>query len=141
MRITRIQLDEVVVRARPDSINSPELDHPLHMLTHGGRSAWSVQYDEIPKLILQLETDAGVTGVGEFYRGLPSQAVLEIAQGLLGTDLNILNLQALPVPAGRIYDGFETAVLDAVGRHRNLPLHALLGGKYRDTVYAGYWTG
>jgi muconate cycloisomerase len=28
-----------------------------------------------------------------------------------------------------------------VGRTRGLPLYELLGGKYRDTVDAGYWTG
>lgn len=141
MKITRILLDEVVVRARPDSINSPGLDHPLHMLPHGGRAAWSVQFDEIPKLILRVETDEGITGIGEFYRGLSVHAVLEISEQLLGADITKLNLQALPIPAGRIHDGFETAILDAAGRHRGLPLHDILGGKYRDTVYCGYWTG
>jgi muconate cycloisomerase len=111
------------------------------MLPYGGRAAWSVQFDEMPKLILQLETDSGLTGVGEFYRGLSHISVLEIAQGLLGADVDSLNLQSLPIPSGRIYDGFETAILDAVGRQRGLPLYSLLGGKYRDTVYTGYWTG
>lgn len=141
MKITNIQLDEVLVRARPDSINSPELDHPLHMLPHGGRAAWSVQFDEIPKLIIRIQTDEGITGVGEFYRGVSIHSVLEIAEGLLGAEFADFNLQALPVPAGRLYDGFETAILDAVGKQRGIPLYEILGGKYRDTVYCGYWTG
>lgn len=141
MKITRITLDEVVVRARPDSVNSPEIDHALHMLPHGGRAAWSVQFDEIPKLILQIEAANGLVGVGEFYRGVPVQAVLDVSRHLLGANISALNLQALPVPAGRLYDGFETAVLDLVGRMRGLPVYELLGGKYRDTVHAGYWTG
>jgi len=141
MKITNIQLDEVLVRARPDSINSPELDHPLHMLPHGGRAAWSVQFDEIPKLIIRIQTDEGIIGVGEFYRGVSIHSVLEIAEGLLGAEFADFNLQALPVPAGRLYDGFETAILDAVGKQRGVPLYEILGGKYRDTVYCGYWTG
>lgn len=32
MKIRRIVLDQVVVPARPNSINSPEVDHPLHKL-------------------------------------------------------------------------------------------------------------
>ena len=63
-----------------------------------------------------IETDAAITGIGEFYRGVQVQTVLEIAQGLMGADLFALNLQALPLPAGRLYDGFETAILDAVGK-------------------------
>ena len=141
MKVRRIILDEVVVRARPDSVNSPELNHPLHMLPHGGRAAWSVQFDEIPKLIIRLETDAGVTGLGECYRGVPLQAVRDIGTALLGTDLTTLNLQNLPLPAGRLYDGFECAILDAVGRHTGRPLAEILGGRYRDQVYCGYWTG
>lgn len=141
MKITGIQIDEVVVRAKADSVNSPEFDHPLHMLPHAGRAAWTVQFDEIPKLILQIETDEGIVGVGECYRGIPQQAVLDIARGLVGAELSTFNLQALPIPAGRIYDGFEIAILDAAGRQRGVPLYQLLGGKYRDTVYCGYWTG
>lgn len=141
MKIRRILLDEVVVRARPDSVNSPEIDHPLHMLPHAGRAAWSVQFDEIPKLIIRLETDDGITGLGECYRGVPVRAISEIAASLLGTDLTRVNLQALPLPAGRLYDGFECAILDAVGRHCGLPVSQLLGGRYRDSVYCGYWTG
>jgi len=141
MIVQRIQLDEVVVPAKPDSVNSPETDHALHMLPFGGRAAWSVQFDKIPKLILRLETEEGLVGVGEFYRGLSVSAVTEVARGLLGVDLAGLNLQALPVPSGRMYDGFEIAILDAVGRKRNCALSDLLGGRYRDRVSCGYWTG
>ena len=141
MKVRRIILDEVVVRARPDSVNSPELNHPLHMLPHGGRAAWSVQFDEIPKLIIRLETDSGITGLGECYRGVPLQAVRDIGTGLLGTDLATLNLQNLPLPAGRLYDGFECAILDAMGKHTGRSLSEILGGRYRDQVYCGYWTG
>jgi len=141
MKIIGLLIDEVIVPAHADSINSPELDHPLHMLPYGGRAAWSVQFDEIPKLIVQIQTDAGITGLGEFYRGVSVPSVLEIGQGLIGTDLTTLNLQSLPLPPGRLYDGFETAILDAVGQLRGAPVYELLGGRCRETVYCGYWTG
>lgn len=141
MIIRRIHLDEVIVPARPDSVNSAESDHPLHMLPHRGREAWSVQFDEIPKLIIRLETDEGITGIGEFYRGLRASAVRDTARTLVGINLRTVNAQALPLPSGRIYDGFETAVLDAIGKLRNCSLSDLLGGRFRDRVKCGYWTG
>jgi muconate cycloisomerase len=141
MKIRRFLLDEVVVPARADSVNSPELDHPLHMLPHGGRASWTVQFDRIPKLIIRLETDSGTIGYGECYRGVQPQVVTEIARQLIGRDFDSLNLQSLPVPAGRCYHGFETAILDAVGKHSGRSLCELLGGRYRDTVYCSYWTG
>lgn len=141
VKIQRIIIDEVVVPAKADSVNSPEMDHPLHMLPHGGKSAWTVQFDRIPKLVLRLETDTGVVGLGECYRGVPEKAVMGIASALVGEDLAKMNLQALPLPAGRLYDGFECAILDAVGKERNLPLSDLLGGRFREKVYCSYWAG
>lgn len=141
MKIQRIHLDEVVVPSKPDSVNSPEFDRPLHMLPHAGHCGWTLQFDEIPKLILRMETDDGFTGIGEFYRGVSLRAVEELSRSLLGLDIERMNLQALPLPGGRIYDGFETAILDAVGKSLGVPLCRLLGGAYRDTVRCGYWTG
>ena len=141
MKVRCIIIDEVVVAARPDSVNSPETDKPLHMLSYGGRPPWTVKFDEIPKLLIRLETDAGITGCGEFYRGVPIGSVSDIARTLLGCDLRGLNFQALPLPAGRLYDGFETAILDAIGKESNLSVSELLGGRYRDRIYCGYWTG
>ncbi len=141
MIVKRILIDEVVVPARADSVNSPEVDHPLHQLPHGGKTAWSVQFDAIPKLLLRVETSAGITGVGECLRGVSLERVEEIGRSLLGLDLAALNLQALPLPPGRLYDGFECAILDAVGRARGISIAEMLGGRYRDRVAAGYWTG
>lgn len=39
------------------------------------------------------------------------------------------------------YDAFEMAIFDIVGKARGLPVHALLGGAYRDRVPADYWIG
>ncbi len=141
MKIRRIQLDAVKVPARPDSINSPEFDKPLHMLAYGGKTEWSLQFDEIPKWIIQLELDDGTIGLGESYRGLPADTMQSFATTLVGTDLSQLNLQALPLPYGRLYDGFECALVDAYARRRGLSVSDLLGGRYRDRVYCSFWTG
>lgn len=141
MKAVRIEVNEVVVPARPDSINSPEVDHALHKLPLGGRKGWTIQFDRVFKPILRLYTDEGIVGLGEAYRGLGEHQLRPIAETLLGKDLLAMNWQDLPIPPGRVYDGFECAVLDAVGKHHGLTLCQLLGGPYRDKVKVGYWTG
>jgi muconate cycloisomerase len=141
MRITRILLNEVVVPARPDSVNSPELDRPLHQLAYAGRRSFEVQFDSIPKVIIRAITDVGTIGLGEFYRGVSIDEITMSARMLLGQDVLTLNLQSLPMAEGRIYDGFECAILDLVGKCLRAPLWLLLGGCYRNQVECSYWTG
>jgi len=140
-KIARIWLDEVVIPARPGSINSPETDHALHKLPVGAKRGWSQQFDTIAKIIIRLELDNGIVGLGETYRGIPMALAQEIAQSLIGIELGSLCLQDLPLPQGRVYDGFECAITDAFARCHDLPLHALLGGKRRDKIKTAYWTG
>lgn len=141
MRILRIDIDDVMVPARPDSINSEEFDRPLHKLPSGGRAGWTIQFDRLSKSVVRLHLDNGVTGLGEFYRDAPAGVLRATAERLLGTDLRSLNLQDLPLPRNRWYDGFECALLDAYARSAGIPLYMLLGGAYRDRVRCGYWTG
>lgn len=141
MKIARIEVNEVVVPTWPDSINSPEVDHALHKLPFAGQKGWTIQFDRIFKPIIRMHTDDGIVGLGEAYRGLSEQQLRPIAQQLLGQDLLHLNWQDLPIPPGRVYDGFECAMLDAVARHHQMPLVQLLGGAYRQRVKVGYWTG
>ncbi len=141
MKIKSITLVSVIVPARPDSINSPEFDRPLHMLAYGGKTEWSLQFDQIPKWIIQMELENGVVGLGETYRGLPIDTMQAFAQGLIGRDINQLPLQQLPLPYGRLYDGFECAIVDARAKLAGVPLYDLLGGKVRDQVSCGFWTG
>lgn len=141
MRITRIILNEVIVPARTDSVNSRELDRPLHQLAYAGRRGFEVQFDRIPKAIIRLCTDEGVTGLGEAYRGLSLEQLVPAAQALLGHDILQLNLQALPISEGRLYDGFECAIVDAFGKRIGVPASTLLGGAYREKVECSYWTG
>jgi glucarate dehydratase len=120
-----------------------------------------------PRLIVEVETADGITGVGETYG---DAKYLELARPFAGklvgrrvSDLNGLFTLAdeVAVDSSRIsgkvdvgglrgvqtadklrlsvVSGFEVACLDALGKTLGLPVHALLGGKVRDAVeYSAY---
>ncbi|WP_073501468.1 glucarate dehydratase family protein [Actinacidiphila paucisporea] len=120
-----------------------------------------------PRLIIEVVTADGTSGVGETYgdtRYLDLAAPLaEALPGHRVTDLNGLFTLAERVcgdPAEvsdsvdvgglrgvqtadklrlSVISGFEVACLDALGKKLGLPVHALLGGKVRDAVdYSAY---
>lgn len=145
MKITSVDIWTVVVPTIPGRVHSPE---------------WVAEtgWDQVPKHLLRLNTDTELHGIGETGRGVPLEQVQEGARLLLGSDPERLSLRDLyAVPAGRVLDGsergvpgvqqgpayaaFEMAVLDLVGRARQLPVHALLGGAVRWRVRADYWIG
>jgi muconate cycloisomerase len=140
-KIRRVRLDEVLVRAKPDAINSADIDQPLHKLPQGAKRGWTQQFDELSKTILRVELDNGVTGLGETYRAVPELLLRQISAALIGLELDGLNFQNLPLPVGRAYDGFECAILDAAAKTAEVPLCQFLGGRYRDRVLCAYWTG
>ncbi|MGW3951856.1 glucarate dehydratase family protein [Streptomyces sp. NPDC004752] len=120
-----------------------------------------------PRLIIEVVTADGVTGIGETYG---DTKYLELARpfadrlkGRQVFDLNGLFTIAddIAVAASRVNEavgfgglrgvqtagklrlsvvsGFEVACLDALGKALGLPVHALLGGKVRDAVeYSAY---
>lgn len=140
LRIKKMHFNEVVVRARDGAIDSEETRKPLHMLPVAGQKGWSVQFDELPKLILRLELENGVIGLGEFYRDHNWATVEGVAEALVGADIGELCLQDLPIPLCREYDGFECAIWDAYARSLNIPMHHLLGGAVRRHVKVGAWS-
>ncbi|MFJ2715837.1 glucarate dehydratase family protein [Streptomyces sp. NPDC087437] len=125
-----------------------------------------------PRLIVEVVTADGITGYGETYG---DTKYLELARPLADrltgrriSDLNGLFGLDLAVDASRVENavdvgglrgvqtadklrlsvlsGFEVACLDALGKALGLPVHALLGGKVRDSVeYSAYlfykWAG
>ncbi|MDX6347035.1 MAG: glucarate dehydratase [Streptomyces sp.] len=120
-----------------------------------------------PRLIIEVDTAGGVTGIGETYGDTRFLDLARpLADALVGcqvSDLNSLfNLAALvcgdpqdvsdSVDVGglrgvqtadklrlSVVSGFEVACLDALGQSLGLPVHALLGGKVRETVdYSAY---
>ncbi|MFF8840101.1 enolase C-terminal domain-like protein [Streptomyces sp. NPDC015130] len=120
-----------------------------------------------PRLVVEVITRGGVSGLGETYGdGVYLDLARPLAEALPGhsvTDVNALFTlaatagPALPVVAEgvdaaglrgvrtadklrlSVVSAFETACLDALGRTLGLPVHALLGGRVRDTVeYSAY---
>ncbi len=140
MRISRIVCYEVVVPAKAGTIASAEVDKPLHKLAVGATDGWSIQFDQLSKVILKLELEHGIAGWGELYRGHQWSMIEEMVDRLLGEDINSLSLQKLPMAFCREYDGFECAVWDAFARLHELRIVDLLGGPVRDRIRVGAWS-
>lgn len=140
MRIKRITAIEVIVPARSGAIESAGMNRPLHKLPVGAKSGWSLQFDQLPKLLLKLELQSGVIGLGELYRSHDWNRVASIAESLIGADIRKLCLQKLPFAWCREYDGFECAIWDAFAKLHNLRVVDLLGGPVREKICVGAWT-
>ncbi|MDQ3524456.1 MAG: glucarate dehydratase, partial [Chloroflexota bacterium] len=107
------------------------------------------------RTIVEVETDEGISGFGEVAGGEQMQEAFRLAvPDLIGLDA--FNRQAIrhlilggegsddthqimPGVADQrrrelVYSGIEVALLDIAGKALGLPVHALLGGKVRDTV-------
>ncbi|MGW7383751.1 glucarate dehydratase family protein [Streptomyces sp. NPDC054794] len=118
-----------------------------------------------PRLIVEVVTADGITGVGETYGDTKYlELARPLADRLIGrrvTDMNGLFTLDLAVDESRVEDAVdvgglrgvqtadklrlsvlsavEVACLDAQGKALGLPVHALLGGKVRDAVeYSAY---
>jgi len=140
VKITNISAFEVIVPAHAGVINSEGLDKPLHKLAVGAKGGWSVQFDQVPKLIIKLTLDNGVVGWGELYRAHNWQMVDDIAQLLIGLDVKDMSLQKLPFAFCREYDGFECAIYDAYARSIGVRVVDLIGGPIKDKVKVGAWS-
>ncbi|MBZ6075331.1 mandelate racemase/muconate lactonizing enzyme family protein [Microvirga puerhi] len=138
--IVRFDYEEVIVPAHPGVINSESLNKPLHMLPVAGKRAWSVQFDELPKLILRMTLKDGTVGLAEFYRDHNWSIIENISSMLLGQSIAEMPLQDLPIALCREYDGFECAIWDAYAKSLDVPLHRLLGGAVRSHVKISAWS-
>jgi muconate cycloisomerase len=136
MKIVSITVDLVSVPMKPDTVHGKEYQDSCHQFDWKGQF-----FAEVPKCIYRIATDTGLTGLGESYRGvLPRDGEASIAN-LLGQNPLTMNLQALPLTPGRVYDGFEIAIFDLVAKHYGMPVYQLLGGAFRKRVPVDYWTG
>ena len=141
MKILTINAHEVIVPTHPEAIESKGMNKPLHKLPVGTKGAWSVQFDELSKIILKMELEDGIIGWGELYRGHNWDTVDGIAESLIGQDINTFTLQSLPFHYSREYDGFECAIWDAYAKAHGLRVVDLLGGPVREKVKVGAWSG
>ena len=102
-------------------------------------------------ILVLVETDAGITGLGEATGGLRTQPTVagieEIKHLVIGKDprhihaiWNDLYLAGF-LHVNKEIAGIEMACWDILGRSLDVPVHTLLGGKMRDSVrvYANGW--
>ncbi|MFB7594824.1 glucarate dehydratase family protein [Streptomyces sp. NPDC056160] len=149
LTITEVRLTPILV-ADPPLLNTQGVHQPY-----------------TPRLVVEVVTADGTTGVGETYGDTKYlELARPFAERLKGRQLSDLNglftlADEVAVDASRVEDavdvgglrgvqtagklrlsvvsGFEVACLDALGKALGLPVHALLGGKVRDSVeYSAY---
>lgn len=128
-----------------------------------------------PRTIVEVITEDGAVGLGETYGDIDYLKLAEaFAPKLAGSELTVNGLggrvgacarkvraeridntvqaeglrgsRTLAKMAASVTSAFEVAIFDALGRELGVPVHALLGGKVRDTVeYSAYlfyrWAG
>jgi muconate cycloisomerase len=128
LTITRIDLYKVVVPMKADSTTDPE-------------TAESSRFDLVPKIIMEIHSDSGLTGIGETGRGEDEAGVARNAASLKGRNALDLNLTKLDLPVRAGYAAFEMALYDLVGKAFSWPVYRLLGGLAQRKVLVGYWTG
>jgi len=141
MKIISITAFEVMVPTHPGAIESKGMNKPLHKLPVGTKDAWTVQFDELSKVLLKMELEDGIIGWGELYRAFNWDTIDSIAESILGKDINTFTLQDLPFHYCREYDGFECAIWDAYAKVHGLRVVDLLGGPVREKVKVGAWSG
>lgn len=125
MKITKLTATALAVRDQP-LLNSGGI-HPTHAV----------------RTLVQIETDEGVTGVGEsghdWVQHIESQKDI-----VLGADpRNITKIRSqfngATEPRAGAWAAVETAILDAAAKHAGLPLCDYIGGRARDRVeWAAY---
>lgn len=122
------------------------------------------------RTVVEIDTDAGVTGLGETYGDDGHLALMHrVTAGLIGRDCfeltrlheqirrelggtarqDLHGLTGISTETGtadRVFAGYETALLDAQGKALGRPVSDLLGGRVRDTVpFSAYlfykWAG
>ncbi|QDK81631.1 muconate lactonizing mandelate racemase [Spirosoma sp. KCTC 42546] len=141
-RIQSIKATEVIVPAKPGSLNSDEVvdkDSAFAKKFLTGER-WT-EFANQPKWIIELTLANGLIGIGETYRSASGAILHRAMQELVGQDVLKLNWRRLPVTDQRIYEAFESAVLDVVGKLLNVPVSQLLGGAYRNRIDCFGWTG
>ncbi|MFC5261444.1 enolase C-terminal domain-like protein [Kribbella qitaiheensis] len=131
-----------IVDVRATTVTMP-LEAPLR---HSNGAHWG----RFVRTVVEIEADNGLIGLGEMGGGGQSaeDAVTGLKPYLLGHDparTEALRWM-LANPTASLYNNrtqllaaVEFACLDLQGRHLGVPVHALLGGKVRDTVpFASY---
>lgn len=113
-------------------------------ILHGDAAA---DFDQVPKYILKVHTDAGIVGLGETHRmagGPDSEAAARLrkaAQLVCGTNVLDYNMSRLELPVRTDLGAFEAAFYDIIGKAVGWPVWRLLGGRAQERVPVHYWCG
>lgn len=133
MKITAIRLTRLAV----------PLKHPYHLSQEYGI------FSTATPVFAEIETDAGVTGVGEcdpwpLFTGDSAESAMvvlgrHLAPALLGTDptnLNVLHRRMDGAIRNQhiAKSALDMAAWDAWGKAAGMPVHQLLGGKRRSSI-------
>jgi galactonate dehydratase len=103
-----------------------------------------------PCVYVKIETDEGITGLGECYPAAPATAVLEtiaaMEEHLIGQDPRNVNVLHERIRRFNLFtgaqggtvlhalSGLEMALWDILGKSLGVPVAQILGGRYRDRV-------
>ena len=99
-------------------------------------------------LWVKVETDAGITGIGEcVHGGVQAIAIIDhLKERLIGADPFAIDAHFEGLRRGHVFDGgmsgalitaltgIEIALWDLKGKALKVPIYELLGGKFRDTI-------
>ena len=145
MKIAEVKFHKVIVPMKPDTVHSPGVDDKL--CAPDAYSGRSLNFYEFPKWIIEVIADDGTVGLGEPRRGDLYPYLKKMADRIIGMSLEELTIGNLPLVADpektsdTIYEAYEMAWLDMLGKHLGVPVHHLLGGKAIDRVPVDYWMG
>ncbi len=105
------------------------------------------QYPGTSKTIIEVETDEGLTGLGEAPSASLAPAVQDLAPRVIGKDpLDIADIESVCIPPWQIvqntdensavtaFGGLEIGLWDLRGKIWNQPLYKLLGGAVRKKI-------
>ncbi len=152
-RINSITAHEVIVPARTGYVDRPEFGDSI--------------FDKTSKWIIEVQTDSGLTGIGETERGCDGESVRRGAEQIIGKRLADLNrrepllpdweghdmyghpsppvpprLDECEWPASPAMTAFRIAIHDLWGKAMGVPVHALFPErKCRDEVKVSWWFG
>ena len=131
-----------ITAIRPTTITVP-LEAPLR---HANGAHWG----RFVRTVVEVDTDAGITGLGEMGGGGESAEaqIKALEKYLVGTSPFDLERQrfAIANPTASLYNNrtqmlaaIEFACIDIMGKALGVPAHQLFGGKLRDAVpFASY---
>ncbi len=136
MKITRVETFSVIVPLHEGAWHSPHFNPEGYV--YGG--TWvRLHWPDFPIVLIRLHTDEGLIGIGEVPKGIAQHAVRRVAGFFEGRDLWSFNMQELPLETmwfanPSVYEGYEMALYDLMGKALNVPVYRLFGGAYRDRV-------